>query len=375
MNASLDNARLDAASGLGPKEPAAFVVEADGRRLLLDCGEGPEPGRLPDVERIGRVDAVLLSHGHNDHVGALRLLDRIGRPPVFATAPVLARLKGISGHAIPIRGQCEILGIKIETGTDGHAPGGVWLRLAVGDGLLYMGDYSFESRLYAFDQPPPTPTMIFDGSYGDAEEAIEPQYRRILDILARGPTLLPVPPDGRGPEIAMVLLEAGFAVAIDDQVRSVATMLTQAARESARPDSIPRLERLIGDAIRLDADAQPFGVLDDDAHPFGVMVAHGGSGDAGVAGALIKRWEGRPDPIILFTGHVAAGTSGRRLVDSGRALFQRWNVHPRASDNLALIESVKPQRVIPAFGEGKYAAFWRSRMPQRQVLTATPISL
>jgi len=305
----------------------------------------------------------------------LRLLDRIGRPPVFATAPVLARLKGISGHAIPIRGHCEILGIKIETGTDGHAPGGVWLRLAVGDGLLYMGDYSLESRLYAFDPPPPTPTMIFDGSYGDAEEAIEPQYRRILDILARGPTLLPVPPDGRGPEIAMVLLEAGFAVAIDDQVRSVATMLTQAARESARPDSIPRLERLIRDAIRLDADAQPFGVLDDDAHPFGVMVAHGGSGDVGVAGALIKRWEGRPDPIMMFTGHVAAGTSGRRLVDSGRALFQRWNVHPRASDNLALIESVKPQRVIPAFGESKYAAFWRSRMPQRQVLTATPISL
>jgi len=375
MNASLGNASLAAASGLGPKEPAAFVVEANGRRLLLDCGEGPEPGRLPDVERIGRVDAVVLSHGHNDHVGALRLLDRIGRPPVFATAPVLARLKGISGHAIPIRGHCEILGIKIETGTDGHAPGGVWLRLAVGDGLLYMGDYSLESRLYAFDPPPPTPTMIFDGSYGDAEEAIEPQYRRILDILARGPTLLPVPPDGRGPEIAMVLLEAGFAVAIDDQVRSVATMLTQAARESARPDSIPRLERLIRDAIRLDADAQPFGVLDDDAHPFGVMVAHGGSGDVGVAGALIKRWEGRPDPIMMFTGHVAAGTSGRRLVDSGRALFQRWNVHPRASDNLALIESVKPQRVIPAFGESKYAAFWRSRMPQRQVLTATPISL
>ena len=375
MSASVDCASLDAASGLGPKEPAAFVVEADGCRLLLDCGEGPEPGRLPDVERIGRVDAVMLSHGHNDHVGAWRLLDRIGQPHVFATAPVLARLKNITGHAIPIRGHCEILGIKVETGPDGHAPGGVWLRLAVGDGLLYMGDYSFESGLYAIDPPPPTPTMIFDGSYGDAEEAIEPQYRRILDILARGPTLLPVPPDGRGPEIAMVLLEAGFAVAIDDQVRSVATMLTQAARESARPDSIPRLERLIRDAIRLDADAQPFGVLDDDAHPFGVMVAHGGSGDVGVAGALIKRWEGRPDPIMMFTGHVAAGTSGRRLVDSGRALFQRWNVHPRASDNLALIESVKPQRLIPAFGESKYAAFWRSRMPQRQVLTATPISL
>jgi Cft2 family RNA processing exonuclease len=362
------NAILNAVSGLGPKEPAAFVIEAGGRRLLLDCGEGPEPGRVPDVERIGRVDAVVLSHGHNDHAGALRLLDRIGQPQLFATAPVLSRLKGVTGHTIPIRGRCDIAGIAVETGPDGHAPGGVWMRLAVGDGLLYMGDYSFESRLYVFDPPPPTPTMIFDNSYGDAEEAIEPQQQRILDILAKGPALLPVPPDGRGPEIAMVLLEAGLDVAIDEQVRSVAVMLTQAARDSARLEAIPRLERLIRDARRLDPEVEARGV----------MVSHGGSGDAGVAGALIKRWQDKPDPTFLFTGHVASGTTGRRLVDSGRALFQRWNVHPRASDNLALIDSVRPRRIIPAFGEGKYAVFWQARMAQRQgceVLTSTPVVL
>jgi Cft2 family RNA processing exonuclease len=368
MNAALNSATLNAISGLGPKEPAAFVVEARGRRLLLDCGEGPEPGRLPDVDRIGRIDAVLLSHGHNDHAGALRLLDRMGQPQLFATTPVLSRLKGVTGHAIPIHGRCDVVGIAVETGADGHAPGGVWLRLAVGDGLLYMGDYSVESQLYVFDPPPPTPTLIFDNSYGDAEEAIEPQRQRILDILAEGPALLPVPPDGRGPELAMVLIEAGLDVAIDDQVRSVATMLTQSARESTWPESIPQLERLIRSARR----------VDDMSEAQGVMVAHGGSGDVGVAGALIKRWQDKPDPIILFTGHVASGTTGRRLVESGRALFQRWNVHPRASDNLALIDSVKPQRIIPAFGEGKYAAFWQTRMALRQgceVLTTTPIVL
>src|ERR1700682_1633488 len=101
-------ARLNAISGLGPKEPAAFVVEADGCRLLLDCGEGPEPGRLPDFDAIGRIDAIVLSHGHKDHAGALRCRDRIGQPPIYATAPVLARLKDGEGHEIPIRGAAEV---------------------------------------------------------------------------------------------------------------------------------------------------------------------------------------------------------------------------------------------------------------------------
>jgi Cft2 family RNA processing exonuclease len=359
------SARLIAVSGLGPKEPAAFVVEADGRRLLLDCGEGPEPGRLPDFGAIGAVDAVVLSHAHADHAGALRLRDRIGNPPVYATAPVLARLKDIEGRAIPIRGTTDVLGVTIQTGANGHAPGGVWLRLAAGEGLLYMGDHSTESLLYAFDVPPPTPTMIIDGSYGDAEETLEPQGLRIADIVERGPTLLPVPPDGRGPEIAAFLVECGFDVAIDDQVRSVATMLTQEARESARPEAAARLKWLFEYARRLDADSPPEGA----------MVAHGGSGDVGVAGGLIKRWQNDPGPTILFTGHLAAGTTGRRLVDSGRALFERWNVHPPLSDNLDLIERVNPSRIIPAFGDSKYISSWRSRVAPREVLASTPIPL
>lgn len=359
------SARLIAVSGLGPKEPAAFVVEAGGRRLLLDCGEGPEPGRLPDFNAIGRVDAVVVSHGHADHAGALRFRDRIGNPPVYATAPVLARLKDVVGHATPIRGRTEILGITCETGANGHAPGGVWLRLAVGDGLLYMGDHSTESLLYAFDVPPPTPTMIIDGSYGDTEDPLDRQRNVLVDLVARGPVLLPVPADGRGPDIAIALQDAGCDVAIDDAIRSVATMLMRAARESARPDGIARLQRLIDGARPLGADADPEGV----------MVAHGGSGDTGIAGALIGRWQGGPDPTILFTGHLAAGTTGRRLVDAGRAGFQRWNVHPRLSDNLRLIESVKPNKVIPAFGDSKYVPAWRSRVAPRAVVTATPIDL
>src|SRR5579871_4097299 len=212
------SARLHVVSGLGPKEPAAFVVEADGRRLLLDCGEGPEPGRLPDFAAIGRIDAVIVSHSHKDHIGALRLLDRIGAPPVYATEPVARRLPGgITARPIPIRGRARVAGIEIETGPNGHAPGGVWVRLAIGDGLLYMGDHSVESSVYIFATPPSTATAIFDASYGDAEATQDGQRAALADIASEGPVLLPVPADGRGPEIAIFLQAAGFDIAIDDE--------------------------------------------------------------------------------------------------------------------------------------------------------------
>jgi Cft2 family RNA processing exonuclease len=355
-------ARLNAVSGLGPKQPAAFVVEAEGCRLLLDCGTGPEPGRLPDFDAIGRIDAVILSHGHADHAGALRLRDRIGTPPVYATAPVMARLPdGIAAQPIPSRGRATVAGIAIETGTDGHAPGGVWLRLAVGAGLLYMGDHSVESAVYAFDPPPVTATMIFDASYGDAQEPQGRQRGALADMVENAATLLPVPAYGRGPEIAVFLQQAGFDVAIDDAVRAAAILLTQAARESAKPASLPALEKLIRDARPLDANSSATDV----------MVAHGGSGDAGTAAALIARWRDQRDPAIVFTGHLAAGTTGRQLVDGGRASFRRWNVHPTFAQNLRLIESVDPRRVMPAFCDARFFPAWREHLAPREVITSS----
>jgi Cft2 family RNA processing exonuclease len=360
------SARLLAVSGLGAKEPAAFVVETAGRRLMLDCGEGPEPGRLPDIDAIGRVDAIILSHSHKDHAGALRFRDRIGSPPVYATPPVLTRIeKDIPTHPVPIRGRTEVLGIAVETGTNGHAPGGVWLRLAAGEGLLYMGDHSPESRLYRFDVPPPTATMIVDSSYGDAETRLDGQRDALAKLAAKGPVLFPVPADGRGPDIAIFLRESGFEVAIDDAVRTVAEMMTQEGRESVRPESIRAVQRLVKEAVPLDARSQPRGA----------MIAHGGSGDVGVAAVLIKRWRDARRPTIVFTGHLAAGTAGLTLVDSGRALFQRWNVHPAFSDNLRLVESVNPRRVIPAFGDPKYLTAWRQGAAPREVISDSSVAL
>ena len=127
-------------SGVGRKGPACFAIEARGKRLVLDLGEGPPPGHLPDVAAIAPADALVLSHGHKDHIGGLSLLAKLGNPPVYATGVVGGALpNGLTARTLPVRGISEVLGITVETGRNGHAPGGVWLNFAVGNACRMRG--------------------------------------------------------------------------------------------------------------------------------------------------------------------------------------------------------------------------------------------
>src|SRR6516164_7908616 len=81
----MDRSVLRLISGVGKKAPACFAIEAQGKRLVLDLGEGPPPGLLPDIAGAAPADALILSHGHRDQVGGLSLLPKLGYPPIYAT--------------------------------------------------------------------------------------------------------------------------------------------------------------------------------------------------------------------------------------------------------------------------------------------------
>ncbi len=79
--------RVIALGGLGEVGRNMTVFEYDGRLLVVDCGvlfpEESHPGVdliLPDFEsirdRLDRVDALVLTHGHEDHIGAVPYLLR-----------------------------------------------------------------------------------------------------------------------------------------------------------------------------------------------------------------------------------------------------------------------------------------------------------
>ena len=96
--------RVVALGGIGEVGRNMTVFEYDGRLLIVDCGvlfpEDNQPGVdliLPDFraieDRLDEVDAVVLTHGHEDHIGAVPFLLRM-RPelPVIGSRFTLALL-------------------------------------------------------------------------------------------------------------------------------------------------------------------------------------------------------------------------------------------------------------------------------------------
>ena len=348
-------------SGVGKKGPACFLVEAAGRRLVLDLGEGPPPGALPAVDGIGRIDALILSHGHRDHVGGLSLLPKLGNPPVYATEIVARGLpEGIAVRPLPVGGIADVLGIAVATGRNGHAPGGIWLHFAIGDGLLYTGDYSTESALYAYDPPAKTAaTALVDCSYADYQRPLAECWDVLAHYLERGPLLLPAPANGRGPEIALELLRHGIDdIFVDAAMRNALRQLGDGDAIALRPDA--------GDDIRRLAEiARPI----DGAR--GVMLAASADGASGATARLLPRFEHSPDVTILFTGYVNPTTPAERLTKSGRAQTIRWNVHPLLADTVALARTVQAKTVIPAFcNRAKIPALAAALKPARVTMDA-----
>ncbi|HXW33818.1 MAG TPA: ribonuclease J [Acidimicrobiales bacterium] len=109
-----DPVRISFLGGLGEIGRNCACIEQSGRIVVLDCGVMfPDPDMpgidlvLPDLsylrENAGRVDAVVLTHGHEDHTGGLPFLLRDLSAPVYGSALTL----GLAAHRVDEAGANE----------------------------------------------------------------------------------------------------------------------------------------------------------------------------------------------------------------------------------------------------------------------------
>jgi ribonuclease J len=158
--------RIFALGGLGEIGRNMTVFEYNGRLLIVDCGvlfpEESQPGIdliLPDfgpiIDRMDDIEAVVLTHGHEDHIGAVPYLLRNRRDiPILGSRLTLALLEAkLKEHRIPpvsldvVDGQREKLGpFEVEFIAVNHSiPDAMAVAIHTPAGvMLHTGDFKMD---------------------------------------------------------------------------------------------------------------------------------------------------------------------------------------------------------------------------------------
>lgn len=152
---------------VGPVQENSFIASNDGRAFIVDPGD--EADRLlAELEGL-TLEAILLTHTHFDHVGAVAPVAKATGAPVYCPElekHVLANVMDYvpwpgfgpfesydADHLLTGGEQLQIAGFDIDViFTPGHSPGHVSFSVPE-HGLLFSGDVLFQSSIGRTDLP------------------------------------------------------------------------------------------------------------------------------------------------------------------------------------------------------------------------------
>ncbi len=242
-----------------------YLVEAGGKRLLLDCGlfQGPKELRLRNWDALpedpSTFDWVVLTHAHLDHTGWLPRLVRGGyKGQIFADAATIelcnlllpdaahimgedadnANRKGYSKHkpALPLYTEDDVDPVlktmreiprsgpytispqfTVRPHDAGHILGSCSIELTITENgrslvVLFSGDVGRYSRPILKDpEPPPRcDVLLCESTYGDRDHPADPDNASLVDIINRvakrgGVIVVPAFAIGRTQELMYVI--------------------------------------------------------------------------------------------------------------------------------------------------------------------------
>ncbi len=349
----MNDLKIEVISGLGSKAPAAIVVEYAGVRLLLDAG-GLLENDQPQWQMPERLDAVLLSHNHFDHIGNVENIpDHI---PIYCTAVTAKSLPANRLiHIISVKGVFNIGSIQITTGASGHAYGGIWFHLDCAGGLFYSGDFSFESLLFQFDQPPPAHIALLDASYGLFDRA-QLDLRTALALELHRPILFPVPPSGRALEMAIWLYQQEIdGVGLDSACLATLQQMMSENDGSLKASMVGLFEEmLMGFIIPISLYVSGRNTFLSLTHLPTYLLAGDPDGQVGMAGQLrqMKHFKHH----TLFTGY--CNQAAKASINAGEASFSRWNVHPTKRCLERMVDILQCRYMMPLFTDIGSSSRW-----------------
>jgi len=391
-----------------------FLLEHDRHRVLIDCGlfQGYKQIRqrnwaeLPFSAR--SLDAVLLTHAHIDHSGALPLLTRSGfGGRIHSTAgtgalceillPDSARLqeqdaefanrKGFSKHkpALPLyteRDARDALdrftthrfaepfeparGFSVSFIRAGHILGAASVLVKVDEQtVLFSGDVGRPNDPLIREPAPRQPTdyLVLEGTYGNRHHDPTDPGEALAEIVSRtaargGTVLIPAFSVGRTQSLLLLfdqLRRAGripsLPIYLDSPMAISATELYRhhTATHRLDPDACERM----CSAAQYVREVEDSKALDQRDDPF-ILISASGMATGGRVVHHLRRFVGDARSTILFAGFQAGGTRGAKLLagaDRIRIHGQWFDVHAEIA-NLDMLSAHADQDELLAWLRG-----------------------
>ncbi|HUC67800.1 MAG TPA: ribonuclease J [Stellaceae bacterium] len=365
-----------------------------GRWLMIDCGISFADDTLPGVdvimpdpgfitERAGTLDGLVVTHAHEDHIGAIPYLWRRLRCPVYATpftASVL-RQKLIEADLeeevpiteVPMSGRFTVGPFEIELVTLTHSipePNAVVLRTPLGT-VLHTGDWKFD----------PDPLV---GDTADLVRLRQLGEAGILAMICDSTNALRPGEAGSEADVRKSLIElvgrCRNRVVIACFASNVARLESAAAAAAAHG----RHAALVGRSLwRIEHAARETGYLDD-VPPFltdeeaaylprdkALLICTGSQGEPRSALARIAEDDHpqivlEPGDTVIFSSRIIPGNEraiGRlqnRLAALGVEVitehdhFVHVSGHPAQDELTRMYQLVRPRIAIPVHGETRH---------------------
>ena len=174
---------------VGIVQTCCYILSKEGGQECIVIDPGAEANRIRKHVGDRKIAAILLTHGHFDHIGAVRELmepgtklvihgldaPMLGDPELNASAGLIAR-KVTAPEATDLvkeGDELELAGMKVKVlHTPGHTPGSVCYEIG---GELFTGDTLFEYGWGRTDLP------------GGSEAQMEASLRRLMPMVRTMP--------------------------------------------------------------------------------------------------------------------------------------------------------------------------------------------
>ncbi len=375
---------------------SAIMVQAGDKRILLDYGLKLIPKKEPLYpEEVDDVDAVLLSHAHVDHSGAIPTLFR-GRDdiPIYGVDVTkdlmelllydsikVAKRRGYqlrygpkevkkalkNYRPIEYRVPFRIGDVRVIAYDAGHILGSAMFRLEFdGFSILYTGDFNLrKSRLV-----PPADTniskvdlLITESTYAFREHPPRKGQERLLKKIVletmknKGLSVIAGFAIGRLAEIALVLSDLNIKFFLDGMAKKSAK-ITEEHRDRVR--NFREFRRAMEATIFVKSWKMRRKIVNKPS----VVLTTSGMLEGGPVHFYLKEKHEDERSSITLTGYQIEGTEGRKLLETGEITIDdedievdmrvsqlNFSAHASRSNILELIKTVSPDMVIPVHGE------------------------